>query len=66
MTSAALLNIDSCPMEGFDLDAVTQFLSDEGLMDEAHFAPSVMVAFGYRKRSKRKSTSTSITCSRVG
>ena len=25
MTSAALLNIDSCPMEGFDLDAVTQF-----------------------------------------
>lgn len=49
MTSAALLNIDSCPIEGFDLDAVTQFLTDEGIIDEAHFAPSVMVAFGYRE-----------------
>lgn len=49
MTSAALLNIDSCPIEGFDLDAVTQFLTDEGIIDEARFAPSVMVAFGYRE-----------------
>lgn len=49
MTSAALLNIDSCPIEGFDLDAATQFLTDEGIIDEAHFAPSVMVAFGYRE-----------------
>lgn len=49
MTSAALLNIDSCPKEGFDLDAVTQFLTDEGIIDEVHFAPSVMVAFGYRE-----------------
>ncbi|NWK85341.1 NAD(P)H-dependent oxidoreductase [Staphylococcus sp. GSSP0090] len=49
MTSAALLNIDSCPIEGFDLDAVTQFLSEEGIIDETHFAPSVMVAFGYRE-----------------
>ena len=54
MTSAALLNIDSCPMEGFDLDAVTQFLSDEGWMDEAHFAPSVMVAFGYRENAAKE------------
>lgn len=49
MTSAALLNIDSCPIEGFDLDAVTQFLTDEGLIDDTNFAPSVMVAFGYRE-----------------
>ena len=54
MTSAALLGIDSCPIEGFDLDAVTQFLSDEGLMDEAHFAPSVMVAFGYRENAAKE------------
>ena len=26
MTSAALLGIDSCPMEGFDLDKVTEIL----------------------------------------
>ncbi|MCD8871042.1 NAD(P)H-dependent oxidoreductase [Staphylococcus gallinarum] len=49
MTSAALLNIDSCPIEGFDLDGVTKLLSDEGILDEANFAPSVMVAFGYRE-----------------
>src|SRR5699024_1685203 len=55
MTTAALLNIDSCPMEGFDLDAVTQFLSDEGIADTDQFAPSVMVAFGYRdSESKEK------------
>ena len=49
MTSAALLGIDSCPMEGFDLDKVTEILQDEGVIDTVHFAPSVMVAFGYRK-----------------
>lgn len=49
MTSAALLNIDSCPIEGFDLDAVNQLLIDEDIMDGEHFAPSVMVAFGYRE-----------------
>ncbi|WP_251942453.1 NAD(P)H-dependent oxidoreductase [Staphylococcus sp. Marseille-Q5304] len=49
MTSAALLGIDSCPMEGFDLDRVTQLLEDEGIIDSEQFAPSVMVAFGYRE-----------------
>ena len=49
MTRAALLNIDSCPIEGFDLDAVTAFLTEEGILDLEHFAPSVMVAFGYRE-----------------
>ncbi|MEX2948991.1 NAD(P)H-dependent oxidoreductase [Staphylococcus warneri] len=48
MTSAALLGIDSCPMEGFDLDTVTQILSDEGILDTENFGISVMVAFGYR------------------
>ena len=54
MTSAALLNIDSCPIEGFDLDAVTQFLIEENIMDAAHFAPSVMVAFGYRESESKE------------
>lgn len=49
MTSAALLNIDSCPIEGFDLDAVTAYLSEKGIVDSENFAPSVMVAFGYRE-----------------
>ena len=50
MTAAALMNIDSCPMEGFDLDGVTELLEHEGIIDSNQFAPSVMVAFGYRKR----------------
>ena len=37
-------------MEGFDLDGVTELLEHEGIIDSNQFAPSVMVAFGYRKR----------------
>lgn len=55
MTVAALLGIDSCPMEGFDLDQVTKILEEEDVIDSEHFAPSVMVAFGYRKEDPDKS-----------
>ncbi len=48
MTTAALLGVDSCPIEGFDQNAVDELLADEGLMDPAHFGISVMVSFGYR------------------
>lgn len=48
MTTAALLGVDSCPIEGFDQNAVDQLLADEGLMDPTHFGISVMVSFGYR------------------
>ncbi|UDI77483.1 NAD(P)H-dependent oxidoreductase [Staphylococcus taiwanensis] len=54
MTSAALLGIDSCPMEGFDLDKVTEILEEESIVDTEHFAPSVMVAFGYRKEEPKE------------
>ena len=64
MTSAALLGIDSCPIEGFDLDKVTEILSDEGVLDTEQFGISVMVGFGYRaqepnmaKLDKTKTTS---------
>ena len=53
MTSAALLGIDSCPMEGFDLDKVTEILSEEGILNTDDFAPSVMVGFGYRKEEPK-------------
>lgn len=48
MTSAALLGIDSCPMEGFDKEKFEKILVEEGLMDQDHFGVSTMVAFGYR------------------
>lgn len=48
MTSAALLQIDSCPMEGFDREKFEDILAQEGLLDKEHFGVSVMAAFGYR------------------
>lgn len=50
MTSAAFLQIDSCPMEGFDRDKFEDILEQEGLIDKNHFGVSVMVAFGYRAK----------------
>ena len=54
MTSAALIGIESCPMEGFDIDAVEKLLDDEGIADMKEFAPSVMVAFGYRENEPKE------------
>ncbi|MCQ9300061.1 NAD(P)H-dependent oxidoreductase [Staphylococcus hyicus] len=48
MTTAAMLGIDSCPMEGFLYDDVAQLLNDDGYIDTDEYYPSVMVAFGYR------------------
>ena len=33
MTAAALLGVDSCPMEGFKMKEMTKFLEDEGVMN---------------------------------
>ena len=37
MTTAALLGIDSCPIEGFNRQAVEALLTQEGYMDADHF-----------------------------
>lgn len=50
MTSAALIGIDSCPIEGFDIETMNQLLDEEGLLEDGHFTISVMIAFGYRKK----------------
>lgn len=49
MTSAALIGIDSCPIEGFDREKVETLLSEEGALDRDHFGVAAMIAFGYRK-----------------
>jgi nitroreductase len=49
LTTAALLEIDSCPIEGFNIKAVDEFLAEENLVDTTHFGVSVMAGFGYRK-----------------
>lgn len=48
MTAAAMIGIDSCPIEGFERDAAEDILADAGLLDRGRFGLAVMVAFGYR------------------
>jgi len=48
MTAAALLGIDSCPMEGFDPVAMDAVLRDALAVDTDRFGLAVMVAFGHR------------------
>lgn len=56
MTTAALIGIDSCPIEGFNKDKMNQLLDEEGLLEDGHFGISVMVAFGYRAKDPRPKT----------
>lgn len=49
LTAAAMIGIDSTPMEGFqdgNLDAV---LNEAGLLEDGVYSASVLGAFGYRK-----------------
>lgn len=54
MTGAALIGVDSCPIEGFDYDKVNQILADAGLFDANEWGVSVMCTFGYRDKEIRK------------
>ncbi|MFN2747827.1 MULTISPECIES: NAD(P)H-dependent oxidoreductase [Bacillus] len=56
MTAAAMIGIDSCPIEGFDYDQVHDILEKEGLLEDGKFDVSVMVAFGYRVKEPRPKT----------
>jgi len=48
MTAAAMLGIDSCPIEGFNRREVDDLLVREGLFDPEQLGVSVMAGFGYR------------------
>lgn len=59
MTGAAMIGVDSCPIEGFAYKEVNQILADEGLFDPNEWAVSVMCTFGYRdKEIKPKARKT--------
>lgn len=60
MTAAALIGIDSCPIEGFDKGKVEDLLHQEGWIDRSDFGVSCMVAFGYRVRPAGTKTRQSI------
>ena len=49
MTSAALIGIDSCPIEGFHQEKVEVLLKNKFNVDTDKYGLSYMVAFGYRK-----------------
>lgn len=48
MTVAALMGIDSCPIEGFEVAKTSSVLEEHFGIDPERYRPAVMVAFGYR------------------
>jgi nitroreductase len=48
MTAAALMRIDSCPIEGFEMEKAIEVLKRHFGIDPNRYRPAVMVAFGYR------------------
>ena len=48
LTAAGRLDIDSCPIEGFDHAKMDQYFADHGLVDPEHWGVAVMASFGYR------------------
>ena len=56
LTAAAMLGVDSTPMEGFNTEKVEAVLIKEGILDPLHFGLSCMIAFGYKNRDHRPKT----------
>ncbi|MGR9049553.1 NAD(P)H-dependent oxidoreductase [Halobacillus faecis] len=52
MTAAAEIGIDSCPIEGFNINKMNELLESEGLLEDGSFRISVMCAFGYRAQEQ--------------
>lgn len=53
MTTAALLGIDSCPIEGFDYAKVNQLLADKGLINPDKEGIASMLSLGYRLKDPK-------------
>lgn len=56
MSTAAMLGIDSCPLEGFAQKTSEKILFDELHMNPDHYGISYMVAFGYRVTDPKPKT----------
>ncbi len=54
LTTAALLGIDSCPIEGFKKQEVEDLLASKGLLDSDVFGVACMVAFGKREKDPER------------
>lgn len=60
MTSAVMIGIDSCPIEGYDVAATEAILAKAGVLDVEHYGLAVMVAFGYRINPQSAKTRQSL------
>jgi len=56
LTSAAMIGIDSCPIEGFNRKNTERILKEEFGIDTENFGISYMAAFGYRLKEPRAKT----------
>lgn len=56
MTAAALIGIDSCPIEGFHSATSEAILAEELGIDFSQYGIAYMVAFGYRKSDPGEKT----------
>jgi nitroreductase len=60
MTSAAMIGIDSCPIEGFNQETSNKILKEDLGIDTSLYGISYMVAFGYRVNEPREKTRRNI------
>jgi nitroreductase len=60
MTAAAMIGIDSCPIEGFKQKETEKILEENFGIDTKNFGLSYMVAFGYRITEPREKTRRTI------
>ena len=56
MTTAAMIGVDSCPVEGFKAKELEDIMAKEFGIDMEEFGVSVMVAFGYRVDEQKPKT----------
>ncbi len=56
MTAAAMVGIDSCPIEGFSQEGADRILAEAGLLEDGGFGLAVMAAFGYRINPQTEKT----------
>ena len=60
MTSAAMIGIDSCPIEGFKQKETEQLLKEQFDVDTERFGLSYMLALGYRANKAQVKTRRSL------
>jgi nitroreductase len=60
MTTAAMLGIDSCAIEGFRAEALERIMAEEFNIDISVFGVAVMAAFGYRVDAPKSKTRQSL------